>query len=201
MDQNHNPSVAEEKVDSLIETGNNLFPIFLKLETLRLLIIGGGNVALEKLTAVSENSPSTFIHLVAINVQDKVYELAKRYPTIFIEERPYCISDIEEADIIIAAVNDIATSEQIRKDAHLKSKLVNVADKPELCDFYLSSVVKKGNLKIAISTNGKSPTIARRIKEVLNETIPDGIDELLKNMENTKNTTQFLFLLLQVPLI
>ena len=179
--------MVEGKENIIIEEGNNLFPIFLKLESLRLLIIGGGNVGLEKLMAVVENSPSAFIHLVSMTVQDKIYELAKNFSSITIEKRSYTLTDIDQTDIVIAAVNDIKTSEQIRHDAHQKGKLVNVADKPELCDFYLSSVVKKGNLKIAISTNGKSPTIARKIKEVLNETIPDGIDELLKNMQNIRN--------------
>jgi hypothetical protein len=56
-----------------------------------------------------------------------------------------------------------------------------------MCDFYLSSVVKKGNLKIAISTNGKSPTIAKRIKEVINDSIPDEIEDLLNNMQAIRN--------------
>ena len=70
---------------------------------------------------------------------------------------------------------------------HKKGKLVNVADMPELCDFYLSSVVKKGNLKIAISTNGKSPTIAKRLKDLFNELLPEEIDELLDNMQSVRN--------------
>ncbi|MDP9229189.1 MAG: TSUP family transporter, partial [Bacteroidota bacterium] len=95
--------------------------------------------------------------------------------------------DFDNADIIIAAVNDAATSEQIRKEAHKKGKLVNVADKPELCDFYMSSIVKKGNLKIAISTNGKSPTIAKRLKETLNDVLPAELDDVLDNMEVIRN--------------
>ena len=78
-------------------------------------------------------------------------------------------------------------SEQIRNDAKQRGKLVNAADKPDLCDFYLGSVVKKGNLKIAISTNGKSPTIAKRLKDVLNEVMPDQIDEVLQNMNVIRN--------------
>jgi len=61
-------------------------------------------------------------------------------------------------------------------------KLINSADIPELCDFYLGSVVRKGNLKIAISTNGKSPTIAKRLKEVLADALPMQIDDVLTNM-------------------
>ncbi|MEO8860963.1 MAG: TSUP family transporter [Ginsengibacter sp.] len=169
--------------DLIIDEGNKLFPVFLKLETLRLLIIGGGNVALEKLTAVVGNSPATIIHLVAINVQEEIYNYSKNISNISIEERPYLFSDLEEADLIIAAVNDIVTSERIRDDAHRAGKLVNVADKPELCDFYLSSIVKKGNLKIAISTNGTSPTIAKRLKEQINEMMPDEIEDVLQNMQ------------------
>ena len=169
--------------DLIIDEGNKLFPVFLKLETLHLLIIGGGNVALEKLTAVVANSPATIIHIIASNVQEEIYNYSKNIPNISIEERPYSFSDLEAADLIIAAVNDIVTSEQIRDDAHRAGKLVNIADKPELCDFYLSSIVKKGNLKIAISTNGTSPTIAKRLKEQINEMIPDEIEDVLQNMQ------------------
>ncbi|MFV0604798.1 MAG: TSUP family transporter, partial [Niabella sp.] len=71
---------------------------------------------------------------------------------------------------------------KIQQDAHYKGRLINIADKPELCDFYLGSVVKKGQLKIAISTNGKSPTIAKRLRETFEDMIPDQMDELLENM-------------------
>src|SRR5690606_1247648 len=85
-------------------------------------------------------------------------------------------------DMIIVAVNNPALSADIRKEAREMGKLVNVADKPELCDFYLSSVVRKGNLKIAISTNGRSPTIAKRLKEIFTDMLPDQLDAVLDNM-------------------
>ena len=65
--------------------------------------------------------------------------------------------------------------------------LLNASDKPSLCDFYLGSVVKKGQLKIAISTNGKSPTVAKRIKEVLSESFPEEINETLENLSEVKS--------------
>ena len=68
-----------------------------------------------------------------------------------------------------------------------KKLLLNVADTPELCDFYLGSIVQKGNLKIAISTNGKSPTIAKRVKEQINELVPDEIESVLQNMQIIRN--------------
>jgi siroheme synthase-like protein len=177
----------EHKHDGALNDGNNLFPVFIKLENLRVLIIGGGNVALEKLKTVIENSPATAIRLVSLTVLDSLLKFVQHHPNVIIEQRAYKISDMDDTDIIIAAVNDIDTSEQIRKDAHRKGKLVNIVDKPELCDFYLSSVVKKGNLKIAISTNGKSPTIAKRLKETFNDLLPSEIDDVLNNMEVIRN--------------
>ncbi|WP_462221737.1 precorrin-2 dehydrogenase/sirohydrochlorin ferrochelatase family protein [Ferruginibacter sp.] len=170
-----------------MQSSNNLFPIFLKLENLSVLIVGGGYVGMEKLDAVISNSPATKITLVAIQISDVIKEIAKQHPNIILKEKPYHISDLADNDIIIAAINETAISQQIVTDAKSKKILVNAADKPELCDFYLSSVVKKGNLKIAISTNGKSPTIAKRIKEVFNETFPDEIDDLLNNMQHVRN--------------
>jgi uncharacterized protein len=65
--------------------------------------------------------------------------------------------------------------------------MINAADKPELCDFYLGSVVRKGSVKIAISTNGKSPTIAKRLKEVINDMLPDEMESVLDNMQKIRN--------------
>src|SRR6185503_19476294 len=93
---------------------------------------------------------------------------------------------LEGADIVIVAVNDIPAATRIKGDTRRAGLLVNVADKPELCDFYLSSVVRKGHLKIAISTNGKSPTIAKRLKEEIGSMIPDEMDNVLDNMQTIR---------------
>src|SRR5690606_17113428 len=77
-------------------------------------------------------------------------------------------------------------SEIIYREAKMQKKLINVADTPELCDFYLGSIVQKGNLKIAISTNGKSPTMAKRVKEVLNEAMPGELDEVISNLHTVR---------------
>jgi siroheme synthase-like protein len=166
--------------------GNKLFPVFLKLENLRLLIVGGGKVGLEKLQAVLQNSPATRIRLVAASISKPVAELAGLHPAVICEERPYRPEDLENVQVAIVAVNDPALSARIRRDAHEKGILVNVADNPELCDFYLSSIVRKGNLKIAISTNGKSPTIAKRLKEEIGGMIPDEMEDVLENMQQIR---------------
>ncbi|EQB91626.1 ABC transporter permease [Elizabethkingia anophelis 502] len=151
-----------------------------------MLIIGGGKVALEKLDSVLNNAPQTSVKLVAKEIIPEVKALQEEYKNLVLEQRAYTYADFDAADLVIAAVNDLVVAEQIRNDAHVKGVLVNIADKPELCDFYLGSIVRKGELKIAISTNGKSPTIAKRLREILTETIPDEIDEVLDNMQNIR---------------
>lgn len=167
---------------------NSLYPIFLKLEELSLLIIGGGNIALEKLESVLANSPGAHIKLVAKEISDQVKDLKQNYPNLTLHERSYTDNDFNSADVAIVAVNDVSLAERIRNRAHQHNILVNIADKPDLCDFYLGSIVRKGNLKIAVSTNGKSPTVAKRLREILTETIPDeDMDGLLDNMQNIRN--------------
>lgn len=166
---------------------NSLYPVFLKLEKLSLLIIGGGKIALEKLESVLGNSPETYIKLVAKEIIPEVRSLQDQFVNITLHERAYNDDDFNDTDLAIIAVNDIVLAEQIRNDAHQKNVLVNIADKPDLCDFYLGSIVKKGSLKIAISTNGKSPTIAKRLRETFTETIPDEMDLVLDNMQSIRN--------------
>lgn len=181
------PGINEEAALAMGDDANLLFPVFLKLRQLKVVIIGGGYVGNEKLQAINSNSPGTVIKLVAISISEEIKLLAQQHSSISLIEKPYEAADIDEADIVFAALNDRAISEQVSIDARQQGKLVNVADKPELCDFYLSSVVQKGNLKIAISTNGKSPTMAKRIKELLNEVLPEEIDELLLHMQQIRN--------------
>src|SRR6267154_1625820 len=136
--------------DVSIETEvNRLFPVFLKLEELSLLIVGGGAVALEKLIAVLNNSPQTKIKLVGITVNEEIGKLASLNTNIEIHQRPFYSSDLENCDVVITAVNNRAVSETIFHLAKENGKLINSADMPEWCDFYLGSVVRKGNLKIA----------------------------------------------------
>jgi siroheme synthase-like protein len=94
--------------------------------------------------------------------------------------------DLDIAQIIMVAVDDKSVSEWVHLQAKAKGKLINIADTPGLCDFYLGSIVNKGHLKIAISTNGKSPTMAKRIKEFLSDIVPD-MDGLLYNLNAIRN--------------
>ena len=169
---------------------NTLFPVFFKLETMQVLIIGGGQVGLEKLRAVLANAPGTPVRLVALKIGDGVKTLAAGYPQVHCEERACLPGDLDLADLVLIAVNDPVESRRIRDQAKQKRKLVNVADQPALCDFYLGSIVQKGNLKLAISTNGQSPTIAKRLKTMLDELLPDELDTILAQMQRIRQSLQ-----------
>jgi|SRR5688500_18663329 len=166
-----------------MEERNTLFPVFLKLEELDTLIVGGGNVGLEKLNALLKSSPGARVTLVAPLIKDEIRQLASTSQHIRLIERKFRVRDLQSKDLVLLATDDHNLHGRIRILARKRRLLVNVADTPVLCDFYLGSVVTKGNLKLGISTNGKSPTIAKRIREYLEETIPDNTDDLLKNMQ------------------
>lgn len=168
--------------------GNQLFPVFLKLNQLHTLIIGAGPVGLEKLSAVLKQSEGARITVIAEHIIEEVAALAAQLPQITVLNKSYEAADLAQADLVIAATNNNVLNEAIIHDAHALKLLVNVADQPALCDFYLGSIVKKGDLKIAISTNGKSPTIAKRLKELFNDHLPEGLDITLQQMSNFRNT-------------
>lgn len=167
-------------------TENRLFPIFLKLENFRLLIVGGGKVALEKVNAILKNSPRTKITLVGKTVISEIKELGNLYPNLNICQRGFTGDDLNEKDFIIVAVNNKELAADIKAQAEKRRIITNVADTPEQCDFYLGSIVQKGSMKIAISTNGKSPTLAKRLRETLDESIPEEIDGSINNLSKIR---------------
>jgi uncharacterized protein len=170
------------------KAGNDLYPVFLKLGNLHTVLIGAGNVGLEKLTSIVANSPEARVTVIARAILSEVHTCAAEYKNVKIVQKSFVDTDLDTADIVVAATDDSELNKYIRQSAHDRKLLINVADKPELCDFYLGSIVQKGDLKIAISTNGKSPTIAKRLKEVLNDSLPDELDITLQQMNNLRNS-------------
>jgi len=166
---------------------NNLFPIFLKLENLHTLIVGGGYVGLEKITAVLENSPAATVTLVSPEIRQEILNIAANNSRITLLKRKFVDEDLMEKDLVIVATNDKEENKRIKSVARAKHMLCNVADTPPLCDFYLSSVVRKGNLKVAISTNGMSPTMAKRLKEVLNDALPDNLETAMEQLKAVRD--------------
>lgn len=161
---------------------NHLFPVFFKLHRLQVLVVGGGNIGLEKANAMLENCPQANITIVSLDFLPELTSLTHQYPNITLVQKSFSCGDLLGKDLVIAATNNRELNYHVWETAKCSKVLINVADTPDLCDFYLGSIVRKGNLKIAISTNGKSPTVAKRLKQVLQEAIPDTIDEVLNKL-------------------
>ncbi len=162
--------------------GNRLFPFFFKLEQFPLLIVGGGVVGLVKLYAVLVNSPNTPVTLVGQEISSEIRALTAGYPQVVLHEKVFEHSDLDGKRLVIAATNIPSLNRQVKALASARGIFTNVADTPDLCDFYLGSIVQKGDVKIAISTNGKSPTIAKRLRETFDDALPNELDDLLQNM-------------------
>jgi siroheme synthase-like protein len=169
-------------------SGNQLFPVFLKLNELHTVLIGAGNVGLEKLSAILHNCKTARVTVISKTVIQEITDIAADNANVTIVEKSFTDSDVDNADLVIAATNDSALNAYVREAAHQRKLLINVADKPDLCDFYLGSIVQKGDLKIGISTNGKSPTIAKRLREVLDESLPAELDVTLQQMSDLRNS-------------
>ena len=161
---------------------NNLFPIFLKSDSYRFLIVGGGNVGLEKAETLLRQNPLTTLTVVAQKINSGLRQLQQKHPQLIVRERSFEENDLDTTDFLIIATDNTALNRDIKQKANDKGIWVNAADQPDLCDFYLGSIVNKGYLKIAISTNGKSPVLARRLREHLEEAIPDTISDSIENL-------------------
>ncbi|WP_339606304.1 bifunctional precorrin-2 dehydrogenase/sirohydrochlorin ferrochelatase [uncultured Roseivirga sp.] len=166
---------------------NELYPIFLKVHAFDVLIVGGGEVGLEKISFLLKSSPNAKVTLVAKEIKNEIKVLVQNHPSVNLIEREFFNEDLTEMQLVIIATENRALNKTIQTEANERGILVNVADTPELCDFYMGSIVTKGDLKIGISTNGKSPTIAKRLRELFTDLLPDEIDTLIGNMEMIRN--------------
>ena len=166
---------------------NNLYPIFLKASRLEVLVIGGGYVAEEKLAFLLKSSPDANVTMVAPMFRKGTIEVASK-GTVHLIEDVYKSTYLQGKHIVIATTDAPEVNKEIYKDCQEQNKLVNVADNPPYCDFYMGGIVTKGNVKVAISTNGKSPTTAKRLRQFFEEVIPDSIDDLVKNLNDYRKT-------------
>lgn len=165
---------------------NTLYPTFLKLDQINTLIIGGGDLALEKLSFILKSTPKAKITLVSINIDPDVQAILDQNPHINVIQRAFFIEDLNQKQVVIAAVRNDLLIDLIIQKAHLNNALVNVVDQPDKSDFYLGSIITRGDLKIAVSTNGKAPVLAKRLREVLEETLPDNTNEILQNFHSIR---------------
>lgn len=139
-------------------------PYFLKLNNLEVLIVGGGYVALEKLTFLLKSSPDAHVTIVSPMFREETVALAKQGDVTLIEDT-YNKSYLKGKHMVVATTNVPEVNIKVYKHCRKRSVLVNVADNPPFCDFYMGGIVTKGHVKVAISTNGKSPTTAKRLRQ------------------------------------
>ena len=168
---------------------NELYPIFLKVSQLNVLIVGGGKVACEKLSFLLKSSPNANVLVVSIDFDEDVLKLTDKFNISILKAR-YNKLALKNKQLVIAATNNKEVNNQIHEDAKAENILINVADTPELCDFYLGGIVTKGNIKIAISTNGKSPTLAKRMRQFFEEVIPENINDLAENLNEFRKSVK-----------
>ncbi len=166
---------------------NTLYPIFIKAHQLEFLIVGGGYVALEKLEFLYKSSPEAQVTMIAPFIRAETLDFIQDKPVKVIQKK-YRRRHLKNKNIVIATTDNPAVNLQVNKDCKKKKILVNVADTPDQCDFYMGGIVTKGNLKIGISTNGKSPTLAKRLRQWLEAILPEEIDPLLETLRKYRKT-------------
>lgn len=153
-----------------------LFPVFLKLNGRRALIVGGGKIA--ALRAGQLTRTGAFVTVVAPKVIVEFERLAEA-GSVDLVRRGFERTDLDRRYfIVIAATNDPETQQAVFEEADRLGILCNVVDNPGRCNFYTPAVVERGELKIAISTSGRSPFLAGKLRQYLEEAIPENAANL-----------------------
>ncbi|WP_457746118.1 precorrin-2 dehydrogenase/sirohydrochlorin ferrochelatase family protein [Sulfurimonas sp.] len=161
------------------------FPAFLKLDNRKILIVGGGHIAYEKLEHLLDFTKD--IYLIAENFsEDMLTKMNSK--NLQYETRAYSKGDIKDFAIVVVAVDDISLQGAIFKESKSYNCLCNAVDATEYCDFIFPSYIKKGDLTVAVSTSGASPAMAKHLRIYLQKMIPDSIVEFLQEMKNLRKT-------------
>jgi len=142
----------------------SLFPMFMKLGGRQCLVVGAGKVGEPKIAGLLETG--TRIRVVALDASPAVREWA-RSGKIELELRAFTNDDLHAAFLVVVATASRTLNERIYHEAQRLGILCNVVDVPELCDFFYPSIVRRGDLQIAVSTSGKSPSLAQKIRQQL----------------------------------
>jgi len=156
----------------------NLFPMFVKLEGRRCLVVGGGQVGTQKIAGLLEAGAQ-------VTVVDPSPAVAVREflgNRVTWHARKYLPSDLDGVYLVIAATSDSTVNQQIYDEAQWRGILANVVDVPPLCDFYYAAVVRRGALVVAISSQGESPHLAQRVRDEISQLLPEDLDEVVKRI-------------------
>ena len=161
----------------------SLFPLFLKLTARPTIVVGAGYLAESKIESLL--SAQAHVTVVAPRINARVRELADS-GEIDLKERPYHAGDLTGAFLAVAATDDPEVNRAVFAEAEAGGVLVNAVDDPPFCDFYFPSVVRRGDLLIAISTAGQSPALAQRLRKEINALLPLDTGDWLTELGNLR---------------
>jgi precorrin-2 dehydrogenase/sirohydrochlorin ferrochelatase len=139
----------------------SLFPILLKLKAKKCVVVGAGKIAAGKAAGLLTSGARVVV--IGPRAAEWIRSQARAGKVIW-HRRRFTVADVEHAFLVIAATNSNATNEAVFRACGERGVLCNVVDDPEHCDFFYPAVVRRGPLQIAISTDGRSPALARRLR-------------------------------------
>jgi len=156
----------------------SLFPIFVKLAGRPCTVVGAGTIAESKIRSLMEAGAT--VRVIAPEALPAVEEWAAAGEIVW-ERREYAAGDLQDAFLVVAATATAEVNRAVFAEARERGILCNAVDDPPFCDFYFPSVVKRGDLQIAISTAGESPALAMRMRKEINAALPaDGGEWLME---------------------
>jgi precorrin-2 dehydrogenase / sirohydrochlorin ferrochelatase len=162
---------------------NSLFPMFVKLDGRRCLVVGAGKVGEPKIGGLLETGAR--VHVVALQASEAVHQWA-RAGRITLETRAFGPADLDGTFLAIVATASRDLNGSIYGEAHKRGILCNVVDVPEYCDFYYPAVVRRGDLQIAVSTNGQSPSLAQKLRQQLERQFGPGYTRWVAELGETR---------------
>lgn len=161
----------------------SLFPMFLKLEGRQCLVVGAGKIGEPKIGGLLDTGAR--IRVVSRDASPTVREWA-REGKIELELRAFSAGDLDGAFLAVVATNSRSLNERVYHEAQRRGVLCNVVDVPDLCDFFYPAVVRRGDLQIAISTAGQSPSLAQKIRQQLEKQFGPGYAAWVAELGETR---------------
>jgi len=155
------------------------YPIHLDIQNRSCLVVGGGGVGTRKVMSLLKCGAR--VTVVSPVISERLQNLAES-ALLSLKPRPYRTADLEGVFLVIGATDDEALNRQISRDAENRNILCNIADRPEVCNFILPSIVQRKDLVITISTSGQSPALAKKMRKTLEGQFGDEYGELLQLM-------------------
>ncbi len=159
------------------------YPIFLELKDRRTLVIGGGTVALRKVEVLLSTGAKLVV--VANEISDELKSLCGKSNSESIESK-YSKDYLKAVKLVVAATDDNQLNKRIYEDCQELGILCNVVDQPPLCDFYVPAIVQRGDLQIAISTNGRCPAYAAFLRKKLEKSFTEKHGEFIVELDNIR---------------